>query len=495
MKLLGLVLSLLWLLLNSSIVLSAVQVHESGNDFVVTIEDQEFARFDTGKNRSHPFFRDIRMADGTVMSRPISPPGGDHPHHTGVWIAADKVNGIEFWHEQGRIKNLSVEVVQNDANPAILQVRNDWISPTGEVVLHERTTIRIYDHRLLDYDIQFTAGEDHVTFGDTEEGFFAFRMADSMREEEAGQVVNADGLKTAKCCWGQTSDWVDYYGRIDGKTFGVAIFDHPLNFRRSRYHVRDYGLFTINPFGESDYTKGDRPAAPLTIQAGETLQLRYGMYFHDDDTVQGRVAPVFKDWVSTTTKTDVEATGLRKIQYRSSTDGSIQPAMFYAPSAGEPVPLLVTLHTWSGDFRQDYHEECAQWCQKKNWAFIHPNFRGPNRRPEATGSELVVQDIVDAVTFATKHAMIDPTRVYLVGTSGGGYTALLMAGRRPELWAGVSAWVPIVDLARWYHENKAMGDKYWREIAASCGGPPGTSERVDQQYRLRSPITWLEGGA
>ena len=157
-----------------------------------------------------------------------------------------------------------------------------------------------------------------------------------------------------------------------------------------------------------------------------------------------------------------------------------------------PIPLLVALHTWSGDYKQDDHEACLQWCQEKGWGYIHPNFRGPNRNPDATGSDLVVQDIVDAVTFASQHANIDPSRVYLVGTSGGGYAALLMAGRRPELWAGVSAWVPIVDLVSWYHENKADGDKHWREIANSCGGPPGASENVDRQYELRSPITWLE---
>jgi len=80
----------------------------------------------------------------------------------------------------------------------------------------------------------------------------------------------------------------------------------------------------------------------------------------------------------------------------------------------------------------------------------------------------------------------------LVGTSGGGYTAMLMAGRRPELWAGISAWVPITDLESWYYENKADGDKHWREIANSCGGPPGASIEVDEQYAQRSPITWLE---
>jgi|GEM_PF-374895 len=469
---------------------AAVEVEQRGNDFVVSIQDHEFARYDTGQNRSRPFFRAVRAADGTVLSRPISPPGGDHPHHTGIWIAIDKAGGIEFWHEQGRIKNRSVDVVQTGANPAIIRVRNDWIAPDGQLVLQERTTICIYENRLLTYDIRFRAGEKDVTFGDTEEGFFAFRMADSMREEATGKVVNADGMQTAKACWGKTSAWVDYSGQVEGNTFGVAIFDHPLNFRPSRYHVRNYGLFTINPFGERDYTEGHLPARPVTLPAKTSLRLRYGMYFHPGDVESGNVAIVYQDFLR---ETGVHAEGEQEIQYRSSADGTLQPAMFFGPAVEDPVPLLVALHTWSGDYRQDYHAACAKWCQEKGWVYIHPNFRGPNRRPEATGSELAVQDIVDAVKFASQHAKVDPTRVYLVGTSGGGYMALLMAGRRPELWAGVSAWVPVVDLERWYHQSKAAGGKYWGETADSCGGPPGASEEVDRQYKRRSPITWLEG--
>jgi len=62
----------------------------------------------------------------------------------------------------------------------------------------------------------------------------------------------------------------------------------------------------------------------------------------------------------------------REIRYRSSADGTIQPAMFFAPHVGRRVPLLVALHTWSGDYRQDLHSACADWCQEKDWAYIHP---------------------------------------------------------------------------------------------------------------------------
>ena len=478
---------------NVSQAIGEVEASRQGATIAITINGNLFAEYFISKELRRPYFANVRAPDGTKLSRPISPPNGDHPHHTGIWLAVDKVNDIEFWHLHGRIENHSAKVLQTGGEVGVLEVINIWKSPAGEPVLRETTTITINQDYLLSYDIRLTAGEEDVTFGDTEEGFFAFRMADWMCENETGIVCNADGLRTAKGCWGRSSEWVDYCGQVDNKTYGVAIFDHPLNFRRSRYHVRDYGLFTVSPFGEGDYTQGKNRKSPVTISAGKTLRLRYGMYFHDSNTHQGNVAAVHNDWVAFTSLTDVESSGLRDIQYRSTADGTIQPTMFYAPATDEHVPLLVALHTWSGDYRQDFHAACPNWCKEKGWAYIHPNYRGPNRRPEATGSDAAIQDVVDAVSFATQHANIDPTRVYLVGTSGGGYMALLLAGRHPEMWAGVSAWVPIVDLERWYHESKAMGGKYWREIAISCGGPPGFSKEVDLQYRQRSPLPWLEG--
>jgi alpha-beta hydrolase superfamily lysophospholipase len=182
---------------------------------------------------------------------------------------------------------------------------------------------------------------------------------------------------------------------------------------------------------------------------------------------------------------------VREIRYRCTADDSQQPALFFAPAATEPAPLLVALHSWSGDYRQASQVPLAKWCIEQGWVFIHPDFRGPNHQPDATGSELVVQDILDAVTHARSVAKIDGRRIYLVGASGGGYTALLMAGRHPDLWAGVSAWVPITDLAAWHAESVARKQKYAGDLVKSCGGPPGASAAVDEQYRVRSPLTHL----
>ena len=188
--------------------------------------------------------------------------------------------------------------------------------------------------------------------------------------------------------------------------------------------------------------------------------------------------------------------GVKEIRHPASIDGSTQPAMFYSPSTGEiPVPLLVGLHTWSGDYTQAANGSAyARWCMDQGWAFIYPNFRGTNRTPEAMGSDLAVQDIVVAVAWAKQNANVDETRIYLIGVSGGGHMSLLMAGRHPEIWAGVSAWCGISDIAAWHTEHVKNGkpDKYGAMMEAALGGSPKESQSAMKEAQRRSPLHWLQ---
>ncbi len=185
---------------------------------------------------------------------------------------------------------------------------------------------------------------------------------------------------------------------------------------------------------------------------------------------------------------------VQAISLVSSADGTTQRAAFYHSAAPGVKPLLVALHTWSYDYDQEMNVPYAEWCIAHDWILIAPSFRGPNNRPQATGSGLAVQDVLDAIAYAQAHAPVDPARIYLAGVSGGGHMALLVAGRAPDLWAGVSAWVPITDLAAWYSECRAAGRPYAGDLAASCGGAPGDSPAIAGQYRARSPLTCLHPG-
>ncbi|MBL9153391.1 MAG: prolyl oligopeptidase family serine peptidase [Verrucomicrobiales bacterium] len=190
--------------------------------------------------------------------------------------------------------------------------------------------------------------------------------------------------------------------------------------------------------------------------------------------------------------------GVHEIRYPVAADASEQPALYWAPeTGGKKVPLLVALHTWSGDYRQAGGEAVyARWCQQQGWIFIHPNFRGPNRTPQALGSDLMVADIRAAVDQVKARAPVDETRIYAVGVSGGGHAALLLAGRTPEIWAGVSAWCGIADVAAWHAETTAANRlNYAGHIEGALGGPPTSTPERLADARHRSPLTWLPQAA
>ena len=173
--------------------------------------------------------------------------------------------------------------------------------------------------------------------------------------------------------------------------------------------------------------------------------------------------------------TTVYGSRAKEIKYQSSADQSEQLAMFYAPLSKEPAPLMVALHTWSGNYKQKYHKAIEQWCIKHGWAYIHPDFRGPNNRPEATGSKLVVADIVSAVEYAKKSTQIDHSAIYLVGTSGDTEHIILRYGPRFLPGCQFRTWRP--------GTHRESMSKHWNSHAAE---PP-----VDTEYAKRSPITFL----
>lgn len=199
------------------------------------------------------------------------------------------------------------------------------------------------------------------------------------------------------------------------------------------------------------------------------------------------------------------------VKINSSLDGQTQRVKLWIPpkleeqsgaalSAAEradakpasPTPLLVYLHSWSGNYKQ-VNLGWFQQAVQRDWIYIQPDFRGPNQRPEACGSALARQDVLDAIAWARDRWLVDDQRIYLAGASGGGHMAMLMAGHHPDRFSAVSAWVGISDLAQWYRFRVGVSpqDKYAAMIVASLQGVPGSSPQVDADYQERSPLYQL----
>lgn len=174
----------------------------------------------------------------------------------------------------------------------------------------------------------------------------------------------------------------------------------------------------------------------------------------------------------------------KKVSIRSSVDEKEQSAIFYAsPKAGQQ-PLLISFHTWSGDFMQK--DTLINLCIEKGFNYIHPDFRGTNNKPDACGSDLVISDIDDAISWALANTKVDPDNIHVIGVSGGGYATLLTYMRSRHKIRSFSAYAGIYNLADWYYESLGRKARYAGDIAAATSG---SRDKLDmEQAKKRSPF-------
>ncbi len=174
----------------------------------------------------------------------------------------------------------------------------------------------------------------------------------------------------------------------------------------------------------------------------------------------------------------------KEVEIRSSVDGKIQKAYYFGTSTNEPQPLVISLHTWSGTYKQK--DPLIKQILENDWNYIHPDFRGQNWTQEACGGPLVVPDIDDAIDFALASGNVDTTNIHIVGVSGGGYATLLSYMQSRHNIATFSAWSPISDINAWYHETIARQLNYARHISlATTGDTVGIDVESAKQ---RSPL-------
>ncbi len=172
-----------------------------------------------------------------------------------------------------------------------------------------------------------------------------------------------------------------------------------------------------------------------------------------------------------------------KVSIPSSADGKAQNAYFYKAPGAERKPLIVSLHTWSGNYEQK--DTLVHFCIRRGYHYIHPDFRGPNNNPEALGSNLVISDIDDAIAYALSNAPVDPGNIHVIGVSGGGYATVLTYMKSKHNIRSFSAYVGIYNLIDWYHESTGRGNRYAGDIAAATSGD---RNRLDiNEAKKRSP--------
>jgi len=174
-------------------------------------------------------------------------------------------------------------------------------------------------------------------------------------------------------------------------------------------------------------------------------------------------------------------------------DGTAVPGLLFASPGVEHPPLLVQLHGGPTDQARVEWAPRVQYWVARGWAVLAPNPRGSTGSGRAYTQalrggwgDLDVDDVIDGIRAAVAQGWADPNRVALVGGSAGGFLALLVAARAPELVRAVVASYPVTDLV----VLAADTHRFERRYSDSLVGPlPAAADT----YRDRSPVTHAAG--
>ena len=299
---------------------AAVEVKELTNRVRIEVGGQLFTELRHG-DAPHVFYYPLIGPGGVKMTRAwpmeaVPDEDHDHPHHRSMWFSHGAVNGVDFWGEDASYKGtpkhpvgkivLDKVIAAKGGETGVVTTSQKWTAPDDSVPLTSVQTLRVYDRteseRMFDFETTLTAGEKDVTFGDTKEGTFGIRIAESMRLKQPkapgeGRIVNSEGLRDDKV-WGTHAKWVDMSGPIEGKTYGIAIFDHPSNLRHpTRWHARDYGLFAANPFCEVEMDKSQpKGAGDYVLAAGKSVTFKYRVLIHQGEPDVAKLGAAFAEY-------------------------------------------------------------------------------------------------------------------------------------------------------------------------------------------------------
>lgn len=279
-----------------------VTVKQTDSSVRVEIGGALFAEYHY-QDVARPFLYPIIGPGGTPMTRDwpmvkTTNEPTDHVHHKGLWFAHGKMNGFDFWSEQkafGKTAHQKFIELKSGKDEGLIRALNTWVAPSGTVVCTDERLIRFSadkEARQIDYEITLIASHGPLTIGDTKEGSMAIRLPAPLNANGTnalGHIITSEGLRNG-AAWGKPARWVDYWGPVNGKTVGVAIFDHPQNPRHpTRWHVRTYGLFAANPFGLRPFDKQAKESGDLKLAPGERVTFRYRFVFHTGDEKAAKI--------------------------------------------------------------------------------------------------------------------------------------------------------------------------------------------------------------
>ena len=295
------------------------QVDVLFNDKLMTA----YCYFDSSRK---PVLFPVNTVDGITVTRsyPFKMIAGertDHPHHTGIWLNYESVNGLDFWNNStaialdkrdhyGTIVHQKITASKLSGDAASLSANAIWIRPDKKTLLKEQTTFNFSvkgNDFIIDRITTLTATDTTVLFKDVKDGMFAIRVARELElpskekssfvddkgnvtevppsgNDVTGMYYSSNGLK-GDSVWSTKGKWVMLTGKKDGKDITIGMFDHPANVGYPAYwHARGYGLFSVNPLGRKIFSNG-KEELNFSLQPGQSTTFRYRIVIHSGSSL------------------------------------------------------------------------------------------------------------------------------------------------------------------------------------------------------------------
>jgi hypothetical protein len=270
--------------------------------------------FAQGILQTKPVLYPVHSPSGVAVTRayPFAEVPGemrDHPHHIGLFFTVDNVgpdNDI-FWGNSKSplpaIHHVKVLRMKGGDGVGTLATLSQWVGKSGKALLEEEREMVFRATAPNQIDMDFTiylkALDQEISFGDTKEGMFAIRVAQWLTEGATGRYLNSDGQELEKGVWGKRANWVRLQGEKDGKTIGIAIFNHPTSTNSPTYwHARGYGCFSVNPLGQLDFQKTLKVPNPqpfnLKLKPWEKAIFKYRVIIYEGDMNKAKADALYQ---------------------------------------------------------------------------------------------------------------------------------------------------------------------------------------------------------
>src|SRR6266498_4607472 len=173
-------------------------VKKNDHEIQVRINHLPFTELFYPDSLPKPVLYPIYAADGEIITRgfPINSRANeptDHPHHIGLWLNYENVNGLDFWNNSyaipaekkssyGWIKTDRI-IKTSDGETGTLSYHANWTNQKNDVLLEETTRFEFSgtQHQRIIDRITVLKANTNVNFTDAKDGMLGLRVAHELQ--------------------------------------------------------------------------------------------------------------------------------------------------------------------------------------------------------------------------------------------------------------------------------------------------------------------------